>query len=273
MALTEHAACPTNQSKVDWLLSDERNFDLYPGRPHCRYLLCSTARCGSNLVGDMLRQTGHAGDPLEYLNKRYIAGVMRKRAPTDQSMQVDLSSYLTALERVRTSSNGYFGMKAHFEHVEPLLRQRPQDAERLLRRFDDFILLRRRDKLAQAVSLYRARMAQIWSSLDYKFMAEDDPRRKMDIPFDAVKIARALADICHQEKGWEDTLVRFSLPFRVFWYEDFVAEYMPTSKSLLHALKIAADGVLPAAPKLEKQASQNDPFVLLFRDALGLNAE
>ena len=268
MTESEHKELP-NQAKVDWLLSDERNFPHFSVRPHCRYLICSTARCGSNLVGDMLHQTGLAGDPLEYLNTRYIKGVLRKQSLSIEPEGLDLAAYLAGLEQVRTSPNGYFGMKAHFEHVENLVRQRPADAQRLLRRFDRFVLLRRRGKLEQAVSLYRARATQIWSSLDLEFMEKDNPRRHMQVPFSGAKIARALADICRQEKAWEDLLTALSLPFQVFWYEDFVQDYAAASADLLRVLGLPVDSAQPTAPRLRKQGQADDVLIDRFRAFLG----
>jgi LPS sulfotransferase NodH len=259
-------------AKFDFLMSAQRDFTHYPDRPFCRYLLCSTARSGSNMVSDMLRQTRMAGEPMEYLNQAYMAGELRARgtAATQQSMA--WADYLDALEQRRTSPNGWFGLKAHFEHIERQWRDQRPLVEGLLRRFDRFVLLRRRDKLAQAVSLYRARATQIWSSMDEQFMDQDDPRRAVVVSFDADRIARALADIVHQETQWERCLQTLKLPYAVFWYEDFMADYRLASASLLGVLGIAQAIDLVGVPSIRRQGRDDDPFVIQFRQVLGCPA-
>ncbi|MBU3694610.1 MAG: hypothetical protein FGM40_07255 [Rhodocyclaceae bacterium] len=259
-----------NAAKIDWLMSAERDLPPRAGAPVCRYLLCSTARCGSNLVSDMLRQTGLAGDPLEYLNPRYFNGECRRFALDPARARRDVEAYLDGLEKRRTSANGWFGCKAHFAHLAKCLSSQPQLGERLLRRFDRFVVLRRHDKLAQAVSHHRASVTQVWSSLDERFMPPDDPRRRVTVPYDATRISRSLATILEQEQGWERCLRGFGLPFEVFWYEDFVADYRGTSARLLAVLGIPQGLANVSAPTLQRQGRDDDPLLLQFRQTLGL---
>jgi predicted O-linked N-acetylglucosamine transferase (SPINDLY family)/LPS sulfotransferase NodH len=257
------------QAKFDFLMSSENDFVPYPGVPRCRYLLCSTARSGSNLVSDLLTQTLHAGRPMEYLNGRYMLAELRRQGSGGANeRKIDLIAYLDALQARRTSSNGWFGLKAHFEHIDGLWTKNRALAEQLLGRFDIFIQLRRRDKLAQAVSLYRARVTKIWSSLDYRFLPSDDPRRTMDVPYEPSHIMRALADIVRQEAAWEHCLQTLELPYSVFWYEDFVADYRASGSKLLDVLGLpeAADRIV--APSLQRQGNDKDPLLEQFRTLL-----
>lgn len=262
------------QAKFDFLMSSERDFAPYLRRPACRFLLCSTARSGSNLVSDMLQQTQLAGQPMEYLNGSYVAAHLRSSGhPEEADKKINVLAYLDALEKRRTSVNGWFGMKAHFEHIEGLWERKPELAQQLLKRFDCFVQLRRRDKLAQAVSLYRARVTQIWSSQDYRFMSDDDPRRSRAVPFNAERITRALADIVHQEAAWERCLNTLELPYSVFWYEDFVADYVGASARLLEVLGIPEAMDRVTAPSIQRQSEAKDPLLEKYRAFLGLGSD
>jgi predicted O-linked N-acetylglucosamine transferase (SPINDLY family)/LPS sulfotransferase NodH len=261
---------PDMTAKFDYLMSSERDFAPWNGLPRCRYLICSTARSGSNLVSDMLQQTQLAGQPMEYLNGNYVAAELRVRGQgyIDDG-KIDVMAYLAALERRRTSPNGWFGVKAHFEHVEKIFLKNQALGRALLKRFDCFVQLRRRDKLAQAVSLYKARVTQVWSSLDFNFIADDDPRRTLSVSFEPEGIMRALADIVRQELAWEHCLESLELPFSVFWYEDFVDDYLGQSARLLETLGISEAVDRVSAPSIQRQSDLRDPLLAQFQSLLG----
>lgn len=61
-----------NTAKIDHLMSPARDCGTDGNGASYRYLLCSTARCGSNLVSDMLQQTGLAGDPMVRMFREVI---------------------------------------------------------------------------------------------------------------------------------------------------------------------------------------------------------
>lgn len=234
-----------------------------------RYLICSTARCGSNMVGDFLHATGLAGDPLEYLNGRFMAGFLRSKglAPTHR---LDVGHYLTEIEHRRTSPNGCFGMKMHFEHLQAVFSRDMSRSVAFLRRFQKFILLRRRDKLAQAVSLHRARVTQLWTSDDARFLPADDPRLHRQVKFDPVALSRALSDIVAQEEGWARTLIKAELPFDVFWYEDLVSDFEQAGAELLGSLGLPmVAATSPIVLGLSRQGRDDDPILMAWRRYLG----
>ena len=265
-----------NVAKIDALMSTERDCAWREDGASFRYLLCSTARCGSNLISDALQQTGLAGDPMEYLNPRYMAGYIRSQNQAQttnaDSKKIGIRRYLRALEQRRSSANGYFGVKVHFEHLTRMYKQL-DSAKPLLQNFDRIVMLRRRDKIAQAVSLHKARVTQIWSSQDRQYLDPKDPRLTRQAEFDPVAIARALFDLVAQENGWERLLRRLELPFETFWYEDWVANRDAESLRLMQALDLADHVSEVKAPTLARQGQDNDPMVAEFRQALGLKIE
>ncbi|MBC7605270.1 MAG: hypothetical protein H7255_21735 [Ramlibacter sp.] len=259
-----------NIRKIDFLMSAQRDFPVREDGASYRYVLCSTPRSGSNLIGDMLHATRLAGDPQEYLNARYIAGFMRSLA--DGTSQMDIGEYMARLERRRTSPDGIFGVKIHYEHITAQWPKHIGQAVRFLRGYDHFVLLTRRDKVAQAVSLYKARQTQIWSSLDYKFMDADDPRRDKQVDYDPRAITRALSDVIDQEIAWRAVLQHLGKPVVEIAYEDVVADYVGESHKLLRVLGIDPAQAGVTAPSIRKQGADNDPMIGRFKQLLGVAA-
>lgn len=258
-----------NVRKLDQRMSTLEDFPRRGEPPRLRYLMCSTARCGSTLVADLLHGTGAAGLPEEYLNRRQMAAWLRARGG---GHRLDLAEYLRDIEARRTSPNGVFGIKVHFEHMVGLWRDDSAGADAFLRRFGRVLLLTRRDKLAQAVSLHKARVTQVWSSRDREFMAPDDPRRNRKAVYDAPGIARALSDIVAQETGWRRTLTRLNIPHTEVVHEDFLADMDGWMARLRDELGLGPD-VRWSAPRIEKQGSGDDPMIGRFRVDLGLDRQ
>ncbi len=132
------------------------DFDLpetdAPVRP---YLIATTPRCGSHFLGHMLWSTGDCGVPLEYLNPANLAEWKRLTGTTD------IPDCFAALFQRRTSSNGRFGVKAHWPHLRAL--GRGEEVQDILP-FDRAILIYRRNRLAQAVSYAIAKQTGQWIS-------------------------------------------------------------------------------------------------------------
>ena len=137
---------------------------IFSGPPPLRksYVVASSYRCGSTYFCSELWRTGVLGAPAEYLNVgegRMLRHVMESRLQASSP-----EDYFVKLLACRTSSNGVFGMKAHFHHFEPALDWCPSMLERLSP--VTYIYLSRRDKLAQAVSMAKAMQTNGWTSMD-----------------------------------------------------------------------------------------------------------
>jgi LPS sulfotransferase NodH len=196
---------------------NEPGFDLPPSGMPCRdYLICSTPRSGSTLLAALLRGSGQMGVPHEYLNAGVHQPVLARRLDAlAADGSVDFVRYLDALRRRRTSPNGVFGMKAHFSQLQPHLAFEP--ISRFVRGAT-LIRIRRRDRIAQAISLYRAMASGIWS-IAAGGMAEPSP----EIAYDGAAIGNCLSSIEAQEQGWDGFLATNSRLARDIWYEDLIA--------------------------------------------------
>lgn len=156
------------------------------------YLVCATPRSGSTLLCETLRQTGRAGRPLEHFEKlrhsslprqprEYLEGVRSPEAlellaplqPGSPSAEPAEAWWARILAEGKTE-NGVWGGKLMWGHVEDFLsraRELPgltdANLETVLRTLlgdPQMILVTRRDKVAQAVSLWRAVQTQAWRS-------------------------------------------------------------------------------------------------------------
>lgn len=252
-------------AQMDYLMGPER--DLAGGVVRSRYLICSTPRSGSTVLADTLGASGCAGDPLEYLNPRLMAGWLRRR---EDGNVMEFGDYLEQVEASRTSSNGVFGLKAHIDQLGRIWGGDHESLIAFVRRFDHFVFVRRRDKLAQAVSLYRARATQVWTSEDWRFLAEDDPRLRMAVPFNPHLITECLGMIASGDMAWLALFSSIGRKPLIVEYEAFVADMAGITRAVLTALGLQGS-VLPPSPQLRKQGSEADPLLLKFRQYLGLD--
>ena len=260
---------PGNLRKIDYYMSPARDFTGAPGRPGFRYLLCSSPRCGSTLLGEMLYETGVAGDPLEYLNGNYIASYLHQRG---LAVKIPVEEYLRDIERRRTSVNGYFGIQIHFTHFIKSIGQNLDLAAAFLKGQDRVVLLRRRDKIAQAVSLYRATRTGIYSSRDVELLTEAEKGLADDqaVAFDPIVIAKILQNIIWQDSGWKSWLDDHGIPHIAMYYEDFTADYLGQSTAVLEYLGLPCQPADVPPQQLVRLGSDRDPLVLQFKSLLGL---
>lgn len=211
------------------------DFPLSTGKPRLTYMLATTPRTGSTLLALDLLRSGRMGAPLEYCNPRYIHQYAGRLGA------VTLGGYLEALQRVRTSPNGIFGVKLMRAHYD-LLRSPSAEG----RFTPDFVIrLQRRDRLAQAISLTRAMQTGSWVS---------GAPQTMEAQFDFDAIHRSITYLQGQEEAWDRLLSGMDIPILDIAYEDFV-EDSPSHLSSIFRLAGVTDGNLPIAdiPELKVQ--------------------
>ena len=138
-------------------------------------LVCATPRSGSTLLCALLDGTGVAGRPQEFFERLAHSGLPRQPreyfervedpkllellAPTDPGTPDPGDPIPQALAE-GTTDNGVFAAKLMWTHLLDLAERlgRPADAALLREHFPDprYVHVTRRDKIAQAVSLWRA---------------------------------------------------------------------------------------------------------------------
>lgn len=116
------------------------------------YAILSSPRTGSNyLCARLSNIEDRLGFPMEYLHSDAIR-LMSARLLPGVSRNISLESYLRAVARVRTSRDGWFGIKIQPAQLLPPFGGNLDSAIAFLRSSDRLILLTRRDKLGQAIS-------------------------------------------------------------------------------------------------------------------------
>jgi LPS sulfotransferase NodH len=138
--------------------------------PSLSYAIVTTPRSGSSYLCELLDSTNIAGHPSEHL--RLAAQELARYCNFDYLILLD------KLKQYRTTNNQVFGTK-FISHFLFELQQTKLDFRQIFRSIDKFILLVRKDKLAQAVSLVVAQKTKVWhlrddgQNLNYQLKLED----------------------------------------------------------------------------------------------------
>jgi LPS sulfotransferase NodH len=197
-------------------------------------LIASTPRCGSHLFGHMLGEHQGLGVPLEYLhpgNLRYWERRFRDS---------ELSELFRKFLRHRTSSNGRFVTKAHWDQFAPVCDQLDQLTGGL--GIAQAVWVYRRSLLSQAISLAIARQTGVW-------IAGAKPRG--DARFVLQDIVSAALTVREQNAAWKHYFeARRQIPVMTIAYEDLIgsdpqaqsglAEFLGLERTLVPAEKTAS---------------------------------
>lgn len=194
-----------------------------------RYWVCSTQRSGSTLLCDLLTQTGAHGAPEEFFDIR--KAVFRDLFDAAGGTR---DAYLTWLAAERSTPNGAFGVKLHWNQGVGFMRGARADfmaharlgsgaaaVRKLASKFTGlrYVWVRREDRVGQAVSLYRARNTNQWVRPD-----GDTNARRPDPAFDADEIDRALRWLTRVDAGWQRYFGRVGVEPHVVHYERLAAD-------------------------------------------------
>lgn len=187
------------------------------------YLICATPRSGSTLLCEMLRGTGRAGRPLEHFEilrhsslprqpREYFddprASAVRERLPPIAQAaprHEAPTAWRTRILAEGRSDNGVWGGKLMWGHVEDFLarvRQLPGLSGADLQTAIDALLgdvrlvfVTRADKVAQAVSLWRALQTQAWRA---------DAASRASARYDFAAIDHLVAQLTRHERAWTE---------------------------------------------------------------------
>jgi LPS sulfotransferase NodH len=202
--------------------------------PHTSYLICSTPRTGSSLLCDALTATGIAGRPEEYFQFRARTGQPRRpreyfegaedpeifsilgsrtRGEEDEerydpSRFPRYEDFLTWAIDQATTPNGVFGAKVMWGYFNGFVtglrwalpgRQRVPLEQLAGSVFPNlhYVWIAREDKVAQAVSLWRAIQSWSWSS-------DQNPHRNTadHLQYSYAAIRHLLEDIQEHDREW-----------------------------------------------------------------------
>lgn len=231
-------------------------------RPKASYLVCYTRRSGSNLLCDALMSTGVAGQPDEYF---------RQRSKETASMPFDaweriwrdrpFAEALSEILDLGTDASGLFAAKIEWINVHALLEglnsepvgQSLPPARQLETIFPAvrYVWVTRRDKVRQAISLFRARQTDLW------LQRQDRSEPSRNPTFNSHLINAQLQWIVHEEALWARFFSDANITPYTVVYEDFLRDYEGTARRVLQYLGVPLPAVFQfPPPRLQKQADE-----------------
>jgi LPS sulfotransferase NodH len=168
-------------------------YDLPPRDPSRGYLVLSPQRTGSNyLCRRLCNVRDRFGMPSEYLNPIAVRMLASRLLPGTAPDSVPFAAYMRAVQHVRTSADGWFGIKVQPGHVAAFA---PGDRGLydFAASYQRIVVLTRRDKLGQAISGTIAEVTGTWFN-DGTPPAIDAARIPQLFPAIAANLARYIEE-------------------------------------------------------------------------------
>lgn len=253
------------------------------------YFVCATQRSGSTLLCELLKGSQVAGEPDEYFERLRSTGLPRQPRQYFQSSEVaDIAAGLAPIDPGRpeppdefegwfkyalqrgTSDNGVFGTKMmwnYFDDFRARVRLLPGLADVSFHQALDelfpqlrIVFVRRRNKVAQAVSLWKAVQTQHWRN------EVDRSSSDLNAEYDYRAIKHLVGELHRWDAHWEDWFHATGRePVRVI-YEEFVGTRAATVGRVLDALGIDPHEPDGARGPMRRQAdTKSDDWVSRFR--------
>jgi LPS sulfotransferase NodH len=216
------------------------------------YMLATVPRTGSSYFSHLLWQSGCLGAPLEYLN---FLPSGPARFATDQPQQQ--AALWQSMLHLRTSPNGVFGVKCFSVQLRELQQRNPSLLLEVMRMLllrgpeTRIVRLKRRDRVAHAISYARATLSGVWRKeqeegagpiVDYSNKAVDDANLGID----------------RQEADWDALFSELGVVPLTLWYEDAMQAPSEAVRGVADYLGVELD---PAATlpiyQVEKQAQED----------------
>jgi LPS sulfotransferase NodH len=266
-------------------------------QPRCSYLICATPRSGSTLLCEALTNTNLAGRPEEYFEAlkesgrprrplEYFTGVEdaglvellggSEGPPPVYSAYEEYTEYLARAIEQGTTPNGVFGAKVMWEYLDDFisnLRTIPQYSTQPVPQLFasifphlHYIMVIRRDKVRQAVSLWKAIQTQAWKLDEDEHPGKKAGHRPLTFHFGAINHLKQQLEA--SEAAWQQYFIQNNIhPFTVT-YEDFVLTYEETALQILRYLDISLpDRPLFGERRLKQQADAlSEQWIQLYHE-------
>lgn len=201
-------------------------------------LVLTTQRSGSNWLSELITNAGTMGNCTEWLHGKRLGARLPELSCEELTREL--------LARAATP-NGRFSCKMMPPHLHAVHRATGVDLIRHLRREHtvSFVLLRRRDRMRQAISLARSRMTGLW-----KVYSEKRGEERYD--FDLICECYFATGRAYQ--FWQDYLDIQELDYRTFFYEDMLESTRPCLEWIAGRLDVP----LPELPEASAVRIQRD---------------
>jgi LPS sulfotransferase NodH len=252
------------------------------------YFVCATQRSGSTLLCELLkgtevagvpdeffeglRSTGLARQPRQYFEEPEFADIAERLAPLDPGRPEEpgeFAGWFSYVLQRGTTPNGVFGSKMmwnYFDDFRGRIGELPgveglPFTEALDTVFPQLkiIFVRRRDKVAQAVSLWKAIQTQQWRD------PGEHSQSFTEAAYDFRAIDHLVKQLHREDANWEDWFHATGRePIRVI-YEEFADKRAATVGHVLDELGI--DPPEPDGAPMKRQANEeSEGWVARFRE-------
>jgi LPS sulfotransferase NodH len=188
----------------------------YPGTANRGYAICTSGRSGSNLLCQYLSSTGILGNPLEYFNgsgRRMLGNPEYPDDPTEQIKWVLTEG---------ATPNGIYGLKVFPPQIDRIAKS--VHWTELLPKLN-FVVLKRRDILGQAISGVRAAQTNQWRAS----MAAQGA-----LTYDGQQIYERLRTIAQEYARWDIFFARKGLQPTTISYEDLLTNPQTAVDQIAH---------------------------------------
>jgi trehalose 2-sulfotransferase len=252
------------------------NVDSPPRFDGIAFLVCATQRSGSTLLCELLKGTEVAGVPDEFFEPLRSTGLPRQPRQYFEAPEVqDIAESLPPVDPGRTEQPGEFVGWFEYAIHRGTTPNGVFSAKMMWNYFDDFrarvrelsglqdltfnhaldrifpqlriVFVRRRDKTAQAVSLWRAIQTQTWRNAE-------DTQSRSPARYDYKAIKHLVEELHRWDAGWEDWFhATGRQPVRVI-YEEFVGARAATLGRVLDGLGIPPRELADGKGPMRRQA-------------------
>jgi trehalose 2-sulfotransferase len=224
-----------------WVLEPPRPRELL--RPRDSYFVCATPRCGSWFLCGLLASTGVAGRPHEWFWRDTRASLERRWDVSGADEYVEL------ILAAGTTANGVFAAKVMFGSLPDLAAfPRPR-----------YVWMRRRDRVAQAVSFARAVQTGHWHHWDPP--AREEPVFRLDA------VDALLREIDELERSWAGWFEREGIEPLEVAYEDVAAAPQRETRRVLDFLSLELPPGIAVRPlTLAQRAPVGEDWAARYRD-------
>jgi LPS sulfotransferase NodH len=240
-------------------------YDLVPFREPTRgYLILAPQRTGSNyLCRRLCNVRGRFGMPSEYLNPVAIRMLAPRLLPGTAADPLPFAAYMAAVQRARTSADGWFGIKLQPAQLAAFA---PGDQAlfEFAASFQRIVVLSRRDKLGQAISGTLAQLTGTWFN-DGTPHAIDPSRWPQLFPTIAANLARYM----EEDRRLAALGKALALPWLRIEYEEILRDGQAAFEQLVDFLSAgetvildeAADVAVPTKPPVETSEALRARFL------------
>jgi trehalose 2-sulfotransferase len=257
-------------------------------QPRISYFVCATPRSGSTLLCEALTHTGLAGKPKEYFEASRKTGLPPRpgdyfkdsrdagllslvetlnaaSSSAGQQAVISFADYLARVLEEGVTPNGVFGTKIMWGQLEDFvhsLRELPGCRESPIPQlFSDkfpnlhYIYISRRDKVQQAVSLWRAIQTWTWRQKKASSSTNISAHSAREPIFHYEAIDYLIHQLNAHDEAWQQYFEQFSLHPYVVIYEELVEAYATILQGILQYLSIRPPELsMFAQPPMERQA-------------------